>query len=471
MIARLVLFGATGDLTGRYLLPALAALHSAGKLPKGFRLVGAARTQLDDEAFRRHAAQELEQHAREVPQADREALVTALSYRPVDVGNAESVGKVMAEGDGPVAVYLALPPGMLVTTVMALGEVGLPGGSRMVLEKPFGEDLESAVMLNALLARVAGAEGERAVFRVDHALGLTTVQNLVAVRLANRVVEPVWNSTHIERVEILWEETLALEGRAAYYDTAGALKDVVQNHLLQVLCLLAMEPPLSFEEQDLRDRKVEVLRSVFPLTPEDIARTRRARYTAGKVAGRQIPSYTDEEVVDPGRCTETFAEVGLELDSWRWAGTRFVLRAGKALGKRRKEVVVHFRPVPKAPFGDAKDCEPNRLRIGLDGPWDLKLDLTGSAAGSPPRLAPLALQANLPAPDLPAYSRVLMDVLQGDSRLSIRADEAEESWRVLTPVIDAWAEGKVPIEEYPAGSDGPPPTDPRRSETLPRARR
>jgi glucose-6-phosphate 1-dehydrogenase len=463
MIAKLVLFGATGDLAGRYLLPALAALHRVGKVPQGFRLVGAARTKMDDEAFRRRAAEELEQHATAVPRADREALVQTLSYRPVDFGNAESVGKVVGEDDGPVAVYLALPPGILASAVMALGEAGLPEGSRIVLEKPFGDDLDSAVMLNALLARVAGSEGERAVFRVDHALGLATVQNLVAVRLANRVVEPVWNSTHIERVEILWEETLALEGRASYYDTAGALKDVVQNHLLQVLCLLAMEPPLSFEERDLRDHKVEVLRSVCPLTPEDIAHTRRARYTAGRIEGRRIPSYIDEEGVDPDRCTETFAEVRLELNSWRWAGTPFVLRAGKALGKSRKEVVVHFRPVPKAPFGDMKDCEPNRLRIGLDGPWGLRLDLTGSAAGSPPRLAPFSLEADLPAPDLPAYSRVLMDVLQGDSRLSIRGDEAEESWRALTPVIDAWAEGKVPLEEYQAGSDGLPPSDRERS--------
>lgn len=459
MIARLALFGATGDLAGRYLLPALAALYSAGKLPQGFRLVGAARTKLDDEAFRRYAAHDLEQHARDVPKADREALVKLLSYRSVDFGNADSVGEVLGESDDPAAVYLALPPGVLVTAVVALGEVGLPQGSRVVLEKPFGEDLNSAVMLNALLARVAGVEGERAVFRVDHALGLATVQNLVALRFANRVVEPLWNSTHIEQVEILWEETLALEGRASYYDTAGALKDVVQNHLLQVLCLLAMEPPLSFEERDLRDHKVEVLRSVCPLTPEDIARTRRARYTAGKIGHRQVPSYIDEEGVDPDRRTETFAEVGLELNSWRWAGTRFVLRAGKALGKRRKEVVVHFRPVPKTPFGDARDCKPNQLRIGLDGPWNLSLDLTGSAAGSPPRLAPLTLETNLPAPDLPAYSRVLMDVLQGDSRLSIRGDEAEESWRVLTPVIDAWAEGKVPLQEYPAGSGGLPPSD------------
>src|SRR5690242_742 len=295
MITRLVLFGATGDLAGRYLLPALAALHSVGKLPQGFRLVGAARTKLDDEAFRRHAAKELEQHAKDVPRADREALVNSLSYRTVDFGNAESVGKVVGEGDGPVAVYLALPPGVLAPAVMALGEVGLPEGSRLVLEKPFGDDLDSAVMLNALLARVAGSEGERAVFRVDHALGLATVQNLVALRLANRVVEPVWNSTHIERVEILWEETLALEGRATYYDTAGALKDVVQNHMFQLLSLVAMEPPSSFNERELRDRKVDALRSIRGLTAKDVvSRTRRGRYTAGSVGNREIPSYVDE---------------------------------------------------------------------------------------------------------------------------------------------------------------------------------
>ncbi len=347
----------------------------------------------------------------------------------------------------------------------ALCAVGLPEGSRIVLEKPFGTDLKSAVELNALLERVAGVAADRAVFRVDHVLGMATVQNLLAVRLANRVLEPVWNSTHIERVDILWDEMLALEGRASYYDRAGALKDVIQNHLLQILCLIAMEPPVSLTAADLQARKLDVLRSVRPLSAEQVATgTRRARYSAGRLAGTDgtdgevVPAYVAEDGVDARRRTETFAEVVLQLDSWRWAGTEFVLRTGKALRARRKEAIVRFRPVPYLPFGGGGSAvKANELRIGLDGPHDLTLVLTGTAAGPPGGLAPLPLTAPLSAPELPAYSRVLMDVLRGESTLSIGAEEAEQAWRVITPVLEAWANDRVPMEEYPAGSAGPPP--------------
>jgi glucose-6-phosphate 1-dehydrogenase len=474
MIERLLLFGATGDLAGRFLLPALAELYDEGKLPDGFRVVGTARKDWNDETFRRHAARRLEQHvATDVSAASREALVRSLCYRKVDFDDPGSVAEAVAAAGGesvagaraePVAAYLALPPGGFPAALTALGAVGLPPGSRIVLEKPFGEDLDSAVELNRLLARVAGVAGERAIFRVDHALALATVQNLLGVRLANRVLEPLWNSTHIEQVDILWDETLALEGRASY-DKTGALKDVIQNHLLQILCLIAMEPPVSLGERDFRDRKLDVLRSVRPLTPEDVAsRTRRARYTAGRLAstggadGRAVPDYAGEDGVDPRRGTETFAEVVLELESWRWTGTRFLLRTGKALSRRRKEAVVRFRPVPHVPFDDAQPAT-NELRIGLDGPYDFVLNLTGMASGPPAHLAPLVLDAELSAPELPAYSRVLMNVLKGDSTLSIRGDEAEQAWRVLTPVLQAWADGRVPLQEYPAGSAGPPPLD------------
>jgi glucose-6-phosphate 1-dehydrogenase len=474
MIERLLLFGATGDLVGRFLLPALAELHDEGKLPDGFRVVGAAREEWDDETFRRHAVRRLEQHtATDVAASSREALVRSLHYRRVDFNDPGSVAEAVAAASGesvageqaePVAAYLALPAAVFAPAVRALGAVGLPSGSRIVLEKPFGEDLDSAVELNRLLARVAGVAGEGAVFRVDHALALATVQNLLGVRLANRILEPVWNSTHIEQVDILWDETLAMEGRVSYYDKTGALKDVIQNHLLQILCLIAMEPPISLGERDFRDRKLDVLRSVRPLTPEEaVSRTRRARYTAGRLAstggadGRAVPDYVEEDGVDPQRGTETFAEVVLELESWRWSGTRFLLRTGKALAQRRKEAVVRFRPVPHLPFGDEPAA--NELRIGLDGPYDFALSLTGRATGPPSNLAPLVLDAELPAPELPAYSRVLMDVLNGDSTLSIRGDEAEEAWRVLTPVLQAWTDGRVPLQEYPAGSGGPPPLD------------
>jgi glucose-6-phosphate 1-dehydrogenase len=280
-----------------------------------------------------------------------------------------------------------------------------------------------------------GPAGEQTVFRVDHVLGMATVQNLLTLRLANRFLDAVWNSDHVEQVEILWEETLALEGRAGYYDRAGALKDVLQNHMLQLLALIAMEPPSRLETDDLHDRKLEALRSVGPLT-----RTRRARYAAGRLAtGVDVPAYAEEEGVEPERETETFAEVALELDSARWAGTRFLLRTGKALSGRRKMAILRFR-------------ETSELRIGLDGPEDLGLDLTGGAPESP---APLKLSATPPGPDLPAYGRVLLDVLKSGSALSVRGDEAEEAWRIVTPVLAGWAENTVPLEEYPAGSAGP----------------
>jgi glucose-6-phosphate 1-dehydrogenase len=447
MIQRLVLFGATGDLAGRFVLPALAALQAAGRLPGGFMVTGASRDNMDDVAFRRSAREKLEQHAAEVPATARETVVRSLRYRPVEVSDAESVASVMEPGPGPVAAYLALPPGLFPAAVTALGRLGLPAGSRIVLEKPFGEDLQSAVALNRLLGETLGPAGEQAVFRVDHVLGMATVQNLLTMRLANSVLEAVWNSDHVEQVEILWEETLALEGRAGYYDRAGALKDVVQNHMLQVLSLIAMEPPSGLQAQDLHDRKLEALRSIRPLAAGDVAdRTRRARYSAGRLAtGNNVPGYAEEDGVEPERETETLAELVLELDSPRWAGTRFLLRAGKALSRRRKMAIVHFRPA-----GDRA----NELRIGVDGPDDVSLHVTGGAPEFP---VPLTLSATPPGSELPAYGRVLLHVLDGGSTLSIGGDEAEEAWRVVTPVLEGWANGAVPLDEYPAGSTGLPP--------------
>jgi glucose-6-phosphate 1-dehydrogenase len=285
------------------------------------------------------------------------------------------------------------------------------------------------------------------VFRVDHFLAMSTVQNLLGTRFANRVLEPLWNAGHIGEVEIAWEETLGLEGRAGYYDRVGALKDMVQNHLLQLLCLVAMEPPISLGARDLRDRKLDVLRSVRPISPAAVpAATRRARYEG----------YAAEPGVEPGRETETFTELVLELEGWRWAGTRFRLRTGKALTRDRKELVVRFRPVPHLPFDRAGTPAPNVLRFGLE-PEHVRLELNGIGAGGGFPLAPLRLDAEVQAAALPAYSRLLLEVLEGRSTLSIRGDEAEESWRVLQPVLAAWAEGVVPLEEYPVGSHGPEP--------------
>ena len=449
-IQRLLVMGATGDLTGRYLLPALAALHAGGYLDAGFQLVAASREDWDDTRFRDHAAGWLAREASGLPSAAAEAVLASSRYRRIELGDQESV-RACVTGDGPVAAYLALPPAVFASAVTALHRAGLPRGSRVVLEKPFGEDLASAAELNRLLLSLMN---EREVFRVDHFLAMSTVQTVLGTRLANRVLEPIWNGAHIAEVEITWDESLALENRAIYYDGVGALKDMVQNHLLQILCLVAMEPPMTLGERDLRDHKVDVLRSIRPLTREQVvARTRRARYGAGKVGDREIPAYVDERGVDPEHRTETFAEVALELDNWRWPGTTFRLRTGKALAQDRREVIVHFRPVPHLPL-EGVTAPPNRLHFGLE-PEGLRLELAGIEHGPSVGLAPLTLQADLEPPALPAYGRLLLAVLRGEAALSIRGDEAEESWRVVTPILEAWAEGATPLEEYPAGSAGP----------------
>ena len=449
VIDQLVIFGGTGDLTARYLLHALASLRAAGLLGEQFRLTGAARDDWDDERFRSWVAAQLERHASDVPLAAREAVVSAATYRRADVGDPRSVAAAI-EGGRPLAAYLALPPSVFPSAVTALFAAGLPEGSRIVLEKPFGEDLASAVALNRLLAE---GMSEQAVFRVDHFLAMTTVRNILGFRLANRVLEPIWNSAHIDLVDIVWDESLALEGRAGYYDGVGALRDMVQNHLLQLFCLVAMEPPVGLGERDLRDRKVDVLRTVRPLTVDDVVRrTRRARYASGRIGDRRVPAYVDEDGVDPESRTETLAQVELTIDNWRWSGTTFRLRSGKALGRDRKEVALHFRQVPHLPFWNA-DAAPNVLRFGLE-PESLDLELTGIGARRD-MLTPLTLAATVEPAELPAYGQLLLDILNEDAALSIRGDEAEESWRLVAPVLDAWSKDLVPLEEYPAGSDGP----------------
>jgi glucose-6-phosphate 1-dehydrogenase len=450
MIERLVLLGATGDLTARYLLPGLAALRSDGHIGDGFQLAAVGREDWRDDGFRSWATAQLDEHAPHLPAAARQAVVSASDYHRADVTDPAAMTAVTA-GAGPIAAYLALPPSIFAATVSALHVAGLAQGSSIVLEKPFGEDLAEATELNALLSRVIP---EEAVFRVDHFLAMTTVQNVLGTRLANRALEPIWNTAHIAEIDIVWDETLALEGRAAYYDGVGALKDMLQNHLLQLLCLVAMEPPISLDARDLRDRKVDVLRSIRPLSDDDVLRhTRRARYTSGLIGGVSVPAYVEEDGVDPSHRTETFAEIELGLDNWRWHDTMFRLRTGKALGRNRKEVAVHFRPVPHLPRGMHGDPQPNVLRFGLE-PESVAIEMSGVG----PRahtLVPLTLTAELEPAELPAYGRLLLDVFNRDPALSIRGDEAEESWRVVTPVLAAWAKDLVPLEEYVAGSDGP----------------
>jgi glucose-6-phosphate 1-dehydrogenase len=411
MIRTLLLLGATGDLSRRFLFPALGALEQAGHLPREFRVIGAARQVLDDDGLGRLA--------NGVLPADR------LTYRTVDLADRSSLAATLAGAQDPVAVYLALPPAVFATTIESLARLRLAPRSRIVIEKPFGEDLDSAHALNALLAKT-GVDA----YRVDHVLGMDTTQNLVALRRGNRFIDRIWNSESVERVDILWEETLALEGRAGFYDRAGALKDVLENHLAQLLTLVAMDAPT--DDGHLHRMKLDALASVHVRTGG-----RRARYTAGTLAdGRKVGAYADERGVDPARGTETFAEVVLEIETPRWIGTPFVLRAGKALACRRKLVRLHFR-------GGGE------LQVGIDGPTDIILRLHGAANDQ------LQLRAAAPGNGLPPYANVLLDVLRGTSELAVSAEEAEQAWRLVAPVVAAWGAGDVPLQEYPAGSAGP----------------
>ena len=289
---------------------------------------------------------------------------------------------------------------------------------------------------------------------MDHFLGKSTVLNLLGLRFTNRLFEPLWSADHIERVDIVFDEPLGLENRARYYDGAGALVDMIQSHLLQVLALIAMDPPASLHARDLRDRKAEALRACRVWAGDPAAASRRARYTAGTIDGRQLPGYAEEPGVDPDRHTETLAEVVLEVDTWRWAGVPFRLRSGKALAQGRKEIVITFKPVPRLLPGLTGEAEPTRLRISM-GPDRLALDLNINGPDDPFGIDRVTLDADFNPGRLPAYGEVLAGVFDSDPTLSVRGDTAQECWRIVDPVLQAWRQDAVPLEEYPAGSTGP----------------
>ncbi len=449
MTRSFVVLGGSGDLTGRLLLPSLARLHETGVLPEGSALLAVAREDWDDGAYRDWARGRLADHAGELAEATREGLVDRLTYARGDVTDPGDLRAALARVDGAPVVYLALPHTLFHPTLTALAEVGLPDGARVVVEKPFGTDQADARALNELLHRLLP---EEAVFRVDHFLAKQTVLNILGLRFANRVFEPIWNAAHVERVDIVADETLGLEGRAGYYDQAGALRDMVQNHLLQLLAIVAMEPPLTLDGHSLPARKADVLRAVRP--PVDVRTgSVRGRYTAGTAGGRPLPDYAAEDGVDPARETETYAELTVTVDNWRWVGVPFRLRTGKGLGADRQEIVIRFRPVPHLPFLDAEP-EPDVLRLSLS-PDSIALEVNLNGAGDPFDLEREVLTARMAPHDLPAYGLLLRELLDGDTTLSISDVEAEESWRIVEPVLAAWAAGEVPLLDYPAGSAGP----------------
>ncbi len=448
---RFVLLGATGDLATRYLVPSLARLHADGHVPDDFQLIGIGRHDWDTTRFRDHLLKRSQ--TEETAKAGLQSLVDNARYHKADVAAPDDLARVLAPIAEPYVAYLALPPSLFAPAITAIATATPPAGTKVVVEKPFGDSLEAARALNRLIhARFS----EDAVFRLDHFLGMQTVQNVLALRFANRIFEPLWNAHHIERVDIVWDETLSVEGRAGFYDGTGALRDMVQNHLLQLLSLVAMDPVATLDERSLRNRKVDVLRAVRQLSPEDVTRrTVRARYGGGSIDGRVVSAYVDHKGVDPARQTETFAEIVLAVDNWRWAGVPFFLRSGKALGRDRREIVLHFKAVPHVAFCDSAPV-PNALRLNLD-PDRIGLGVTVKAAGDLFELETVELNARLASADLPAYAWLVLAVLRGDPTLSIRDDEAEESWRIVEPVLQAWndPDGGPPLLEYAAGSDGP----------------
>lgn len=448
----LLILGASGDLTGRLLLPGFAGLLATGKVPH-LQLAAAGAPGFGEDQWRERVQDVFGKAAEKATDEGRrvlEAVESSTSYHELDVTAPGELHRLIESLEGPVAVYFALPPAVSQKACQELTETGVPEGTRLVLEKPFGSSAKSARELNEVLASLVP---ERDVYRVDHFLGKGTVFNILGLRFANRLLEPVWSNLHIEKVEVFFDEDLALENRAGYYDHAGALRDMIQSHLLQVMALLALNAPASLSERNLRDHIGSLLRAAR-VKPGYAATTRRARYTAGSIAGRQIPNYVDEPGVDPANETETLAELEIEIDNMRWAGVPFILRSGKALGKMRKEAIITFKPVPHLPTGFHGVDEPTRLRIGFT-PETLQLEIDVNGPGDIFTLDRATLSTDMNTSTLLPYGEVLDGVLMGDPLLSVRGDIAEDCWRIVEPVLRAWEKGHVPLDEYPAGSNGP----------------
>ncbi|MET0590312.1 MAG: glucose-6-phosphate dehydrogenase, partial [Naasia sp.] len=340
--------------------------------------------------------------------------------------------------------------------VEALAEIDLPDGVVFAMEKPFGDDEQSAIDLNRKIAKLVP---EHQVHRVDHFLGQPTVLGLLGMRFAGRLLEPVWNADNIEKVEIVYDEKLGLEGRAGYYDSAGALIDMLQSHLLQVLSVVAMEAPGSIDDKDFRGATAQVITATRlwtgePVLPGTDSPSRRARYTAGTIDGRELPSYVDEDGVEPDRETETLAEMVVEVNTHRWAGVPFILRSGKAIGDPRREIAVTFRRPRFVPVGLEAPEQPERLVVGIH-PSVFELDLAVNGGQDPFHLEQQTLETEVAAPDLTQYGEVLRGVLASDPTLSVRADIAERCWAIVAPVLESWRSGDVPLDEYEAGSPGP----------------
>jgi glucose-6-phosphate 1-dehydrogenase len=468
----MVVFGASGDLTARKLVPALVELAAKGQLPTAFGLVGVARTEMSDDDFRARISE-----AVDAGPAWR-SLVGGFRYVQGEYGEAatfDRLKEVLDELDrergtsGNRLYYLATVPNVFTVVAGALGEHGLnkpvddDAFVRVVVEKPFGHDLESARQLDAQLHAVFD---EEQIYRIDHYLGKETVQNVLALRFANSIFEPIWNRRYVDHVQITVAESLGVGHRGGFYEEAGAMRDIVQNHVLQVLALTLMEPPASIDAQGIRDEKVKALRAVDVLTPEEVAtNVVRGQYDDGWVEGAPVPAYRHEEGVARDSRTETYVAMRLNVDNWRWAGVPFYLRTGKRLPKRLTEVAMTFHGVPHLPFaaGEARGLDRNALVLRIQPDEGITLRFGAKVPGQAFRVRTVSMDFSYGAafleetPD--AYERLLLDAMVGDPTLFIRTDEVEEAWRIVDPLLTAWARDDAPLSHYPAGSWGPKEAD------------
>ena len=462
----LLLFGATGDLARRMLLPSLYGLDSDELLPPDLRIIGTARTQLDDAAFRDRADAALREHLPEGFYSDDVArrFLARLHYVSVDIKQPADFARLAETVGDPcngVAIFLSTAPSLFKPTIDGLESAGLACPTvRMALEKPLGTDLQSSREINDA---VAAAFPEDRTFRIDHYLGKETVQNLIALRFANLLFEPLWNAAHIDHVQITVAETIGLEGRGDYYDQSGALRDMVQNHMLQLLALVAMEPPTDFNATAVRDEKVKVLRALRPITAADAeANSVIGQYTRGAIDGQPVPGYAEEIGHDSN--TETFVALKAQIDNWRWKGVPFYLRTGKRMPMRDTEIFIQFRDVPYSIFASrGATTRPNKLIIGLQPEESIELRLMAKTPGldrEGVRLREIPLDIGLANAFSEyrrriAYERLLLDLIEGDPTLFVRRDEVEAQWTWIDGIRAAWTEKRMTPRPYAAGTWGP----------------